>query len=85
MRTERLTVRIESELRARLRDRAKSLGVPESDLVRQALQRQADEMNEEDSVFDLLERAGDIGISDKGPSDLSTNKKYMEGFGRLRK
>jgi hypothetical protein len=35
----------------------------------------------EESAYDAFERAGLIGCIKDGPSDLSTNPKYMEGFG----
>jgi hypothetical protein len=34
-----------------------------------------------ESVYDVLHRKGLIGSIDDGPADLSTNPKYMEGFG----
>ena len=85
MRSERLTIRLESSLRAQVRQRAKRLGIAESDLVRRAIER--DTANDEpvESAYDVFHRLGLIGISDQGPSDLSTNKKHMEGFGRPRK
>lgn len=39
------------------------------------------EPREEDSAYDAFKRAGLIGCIKDGPSDLSTNPKYMEGFG----
>ncbi len=33
------------------------------------------------TLFDLLDRAGLVGCVD-GPTDLSTNPKYMEDFGK---
>jgi len=38
--------------------------------------------NEQESLYDALKRDGLIGCIKGGPSDLSTNPKYMEGFGR---
>lgn len=35
----------------------------------------------EESAYDAFKRAGLIGCIKDGPSDLSTNPKYMEGFG----
>jgi hypothetical protein len=35
----------------------------------------------EESAYDAFRRAGLIGCIKDGPSDLSTNPKYMEGFG----
>jgi hypothetical protein len=34
-----------------------------------------------ETVYDVLERNGLIGCVKGGPPDLSTNPKYMEGFG----
>ena len=34
------------------------------------------------SLFDALNDRGLIGFMHDGPSDLSTNPKYMEGFGQ---
>lgn len=34
-----------------------------------------------ESAYDVAKRLGLIGMSDDGPPDLSTNPKYMEGFG----
>jgi len=34
-----------------------------------------------ESVFDRLQRAGLLGCLSGGPSDLSTNPAYLEGFG----
>jgi hypothetical protein len=35
-----------------------------------------------ESAYDAFNRAGAIGSVKGGPPDLSTNLKYMEGFGR---
>ena len=37
-----------------------------------------------ESAFDLAERAGLVGVVKGLPPDLSTNVKYMEGFGKKR-
>lgn len=34
------------------------------------------------TLYDLLNEAGWIGAIKDGPPDLSTNPKYMEGFGK---
>jgi predicted DNA-binding antitoxin AbrB/MazE fold protein len=34
------------------------------------------------TLFDVLNEVGWIGSIKDGPSDLSTNPKYMEGFGK---
>jgi predicted DNA-binding antitoxin AbrB/MazE fold protein len=34
------------------------------------------------TLYELLDKAGLIGCIKDGPPDLSTNPKYMEGFGK---
>ena len=36
----------------------------------------------EETLFDVLNEAGLIGCVKDAPEDLSTNPKYMEGFGK---
>ena len=33
------------------------------------------------TCYDILKESGAIGMIEGGPADLSTNKKYMDGFG----
>jgi hypothetical protein len=40
-----------------------------------------DDGTETESFFDAASRLGLIGCVEGGPADLSTNPKYMEGFG----
>jgi predicted DNA-binding antitoxin AbrB/MazE fold protein len=43
----------------------------------------ASETSDEDrTLFELLDKAGLIGCVKDAPSDLSTNPKYLEGFGK---
>lgn len=42
---------------------------------------QAEQPETQESVYDVLQRAGLIGCLQGGPPDLSTNPKYMDGFG----
>lgn len=85
MKQARLTVRLDVALRDRVRLRAESLGMAESEYVRETLDRDTGKAFEGPSVYDLMKRSGSIGIAKGLPPDLSTNKKYMEGFGRPRK
>ena len=77
-----LTVKITKQLRARLVAAAKRRGVTQSELVRDAIGTSLHapvkpSPNAYDLIADLIE-----GLPvDDGPSDLSTNKKYMQGFG----
>jgi predicted DNA-binding antitoxin AbrB/MazE fold protein len=36
----------------------------------------------EPSLFDVLDAAGLVGCITDAPADLSTNRKYLEGFGK---
>ena len=61
-------------------DRLKqSTGRTESEIVRRGLQLVAEEEGGRRSALDLAGRS--VGRFKKGPKDLSTNKKHVEGFG----
>jgi hypothetical protein len=72
-----ITVKLPEPLAAWLSRRARELGRPQSDLVREALQRSREGGNGV-SCHDLF--ADLCGVVD-GPKDLSTNPKHLAGFG----
>jgi hypothetical protein len=72
-----ITVKLPDRLAAWLSRRARELGRPQSDLVREALQR-ASEGTSGASCHDAF--ADVCGVVD-GPRDLSTNPKHLAGFG----
>jgi len=72
-----LTVKLPDSLAAWLSRRARELGRPQSDLVREALQR-ASQGTSGASCHDVF---GDICGVIEGPKDLSTNPKHLAGFG----
>jgi hypothetical protein len=78
----RLTIRVSPELRHQLAKRAKTDRKDQSEIVREALDQY---LKPGENAFDGFKRAGLIGISTSGPSDLSTNEKYLERFGRAGK
>ena len=80
MKIYRLCVRVEEMTRKKLAERARLEVKDESEVIRDALQRHLNE--NVDSAYDALMRTGGIGIATGSPSDLSTNKKHFEGFGR---
>jgi hypothetical protein len=41
-----------------------------------------DHAEQSPTLFELLDKAGLIGCIKDAPADLSTNPKYMEGFGK---
>jgi predicted DNA-binding protein len=78
----RITVRIPASLGKQLRRRASLGGRPESELVREALEKYLTESAEPKTAYDLAKAAGMIGCAKGAPPDLSTNPKYFEGFGK---
>ena len=72
-----ITVKLPEALAAWLSRRARALGRPQSDLVREALQRSS-EGTSGVSCHDLF--ADVCGVVD-GPTDLSTHPKHLSGFG----
>ena len=42
------------------------------------------EINGADSLYDALHRDGYLGAVSGGPTDMSTNPNYLEGFGQSR-
>ena len=72
-----ITVKLPEPLAAWLSRRARELGRPQSDLVREALQRSS-EGTSGGNCHDVF--ADVCGVID-GPKDLSTNPKHMAGFG----
>lgn len=78
--SQRITVRIPPNLGKELRRRASLKGRPESELMREALEKYLAEPAPK-SAYDIAKEAGIIGCAKGLPPDLSTNKKYFEGFG----
>jgi len=84
MASHRITIRIPENLGQRLRNRSRIRGQTESDLVREALERYLGKSTKERSAYELAQEAGLIGSVKQAPRDLSTNRRYFEGFGRSR-
>lgn len=80
MKSDRLTVRFSPETRRRLRAAARQRGRRESDLVREAVELQLAASGKLDTAYDRFKKAGLIGAITGTPKDLSTNRKYFEGF-----
>jgi predicted transcriptional regulator len=76
-----LTVKLPPALEARLDDLVRRRKQRKSVLVREAIERLVED-RAEPAQGTVLEVLKDLkGIAD-GPKDLSSNKKYMRGFGR---
>jgi predicted DNA-binding protein len=73
-----LTVRLPPPLQAKLEALAARRRQPRSELVREAIERLVDEEKVQVSAYDLVK---DLIGSFRGPKDLSTNPKYMKGYG----
>ena len=82
MRDARITVRFSSELRQRLKAAADRTGKQESDLVRAAVERHLAGEENTGTAYDWARKAGLIGVVRGSRSDLSTNKRYFDGFGK---
>ena len=79
---ERINVRVDERSSSDSKPRPGRKGVSPSDIVRQALEEHLRRRTPRESAYDLAKRLGIIGSAKGLPTDLSTNPKYMEGFGR---
>ena len=82
MSARRLSIRLSQVLEKQLASIVKSTGQTESDVVRAALEEYCQKHSAKPTAYDLFKAAGLIGCAKGLPSDLSTNERYMEGFGR---
>jgi predicted DNA-binding protein len=80
----RISVRVSRHLGQRLRQRSKLKGVPESELVREALESYLPAPQKVQTAYDAAVALGVIGCAKGLPKDLSTNAKYLKGFGDSR-
>jgi hypothetical protein len=71
--------RLGSQDRATLEELKEKTGQSESELVRRGLQLVAHEQLRRRSALELA--GSSVGRFKKGPPDLSTNRKHLEGFG----
>jgi antitoxin component of RelBE/YafQ-DinJ toxin-antitoxin module len=78
----RLTIRVDKKLRSRLSQIAKQRGETESELARGVLEKFVETEKPAETCLDIAKRLGIVGMIKGGPADLSTNPKYLEGFGR---
>lgn len=81
MKDDRITVRISLEMRRRLQAAARRAGRRESDLVREAVDRQLAAEEGMLTAYDHASNAGLIGAAKEKVRDLSTNRKHLDGFG----
>ena len=81
MASSRISIRISRDLRHRLEEEASLNGKRESDVVREALEKHLAQAGRE-TCYHLARRLGLVGCLKKAPPDVSTNRRYFEGFGR---
>jgi predicted DNA-binding protein len=80
-----ISIKLPEPLCERLRIIAEKRGTTEEAIALEALQTHLAKLEEETPItaYDLAKDF--IGIVEGGPPDLSTNKKYMEGYGQPRR
>ena len=71
--------RLRGEDRASLDELKRTTGQTESEIVRRGLQLVVQEERRRRSALELAGRS--VGQFKKGPRDLSTGRKHLEGFG----
>lgn len=71
--------RLDRDARAALEDLKTKTGQTESEIVRRGLELVALEERRRRSALDLA--GPSVGRFKKGPRDLSTNRKHLDGFG----
>ena len=78
---QRLSVRVPDDLYQRLCAAAQITGKSESKLVRDAIEEHCSKHLTGPTCYDIASAAGLIGCATDLPTDLSTNPRYMQGFG----
>lgn len=81
MKDQRITVRFSRETRRKLRAAARRSGTGESDVIRNAVERQLEAEESSGATYDQAKKAGLIGAVKGTVRDLSTNRRYFDGFG----
>jgi len=77
-----LSLKLTENLLRKLERTARERGQSKSALMRAALEEYLNGVRATPRPLSALELAGDLVGCGEGPGDLSTNPKYMEGFGR---
>lgn len=78
-----LSLKLADKLDREIVRASRKQGISKSELVRRAINRYLNHLQDEKPFVSALELAGDLVGSIKGlPSDLSSNPKYMEDYGK---
>jgi hypothetical protein len=79
-----LTIKIPASLEQELLRMSEQTHLSKSELVRRALAAYIKQGDAETPFVSALDRAGDlVGCFSGGPSDLSSNAAYLDGFGQV--
>ncbi len=74
-----LTFKVPTELALKLKRESQRKRVPKSRILREALAKELKSVKGNPTLYDLMKDG--IGCISSGKGDLSTNPKYLEGFG----
>ena len=85
MATDRISIRVNPQLRRGLHEQASLNGKKDSELVREALETYLVERGSSVTCYDLALKAGLIGAARNAARDLSTLRKHFRGFGVSRR
>jgi hypothetical protein len=77
-----ISLKVTDQLLRQLEREARQRGQSKSDVVRMALEHFLNGARSGPRPLSALDLAGDVVGCAEGPSDLSTNRKYLEGFGQ---
>jgi predicted transcriptional regulator len=81
MATDRISIRVNPQLRRGLHEHASLNGKKDSAIVREALEAYLVDRGSRGTCYDLALKAGLIGAARNAPRDLSTSRKHFRGFG----
>jgi hypothetical protein len=80
----KISARVPRRIIKVIKDRSRTTGNKESEMIREALEDYIIKKNGEKTAYERALEAGFIGCAKGLPRDLSTNKKYLKGFGKSR-
>ncbi|MGB8459532.1 MAG: hypothetical protein WCE50_17540, partial [Candidatus Acidiferrum sp.] len=77
-----ISVRVPGGIARRLKERSRTSGTRESQVVREALEEYLSKDDDEETAYDRARKARLIGCIRGGRKDVSTNKSLFKGFGK---
>ena len=78
---QRINVRVNEQLKDQLEVEAREQGVRPAEVVRRILEEHMRRRSLRPNARQLAEQLGILGSAPGLPADLSTNPRYLEGFG----